>query len=230
MSPRSRDPKPRPDEVLPLLLRPAGIVDPLPLDRAFARPAPIEVDVGCGKGRFLLARARAFPDVNFLGIDRMAERLRKIDRRAVREGIANVRLLHIEAAYAIRHLLAPASVQTFYIFFPDPWPKRRHRERRLMSEAVLADLARALVPAGRLHFATDHADYFAEAAKRLRASAWFAAIEPFVPNDEERTDFERLFTGQGLTIGRCSFEKRAEPPPMPRHASWKEPLSAPRAQ
>ncbi len=209
MSPRSRDPKPKPGTPLPLLLTPASIADPLPLDAAFGRAAPLEVDVGCGKGRFLLARARAFPHVNFLGVDRMIARLHKIDRRATGEGIANVRLLRVEAAHAIHHLLPPASVRTFYIFFPDPWPKRRHHERRLIGDAVLADLARALEPGGRLHFATDHADYFAAAVKRLRATPEFREVEPFLPSDDERTDFELLFVKQGCTIGRSSFERRA---------------------
>jgi tRNA (guanine-N7-)-methyltransferase len=201
---------PQPGEALPLLIAPTAPLAPLPIAELFGRTAPLEVDVGCGKGRFLLARARAHPDTDFLGIDRMIVRLRKIHLQAARNALGNVRLLRLEAAYSIRYLLPPRSVSTFYVFFPDPWPKRRHHPRRLFGGAVVEDLARALAMGGRVHVATDHLDYFASVRALLRGAAALVEIEPFVPGADEQTDFERLFVAQGLPIGRCSFEKRAD--------------------
>ncbi len=197
----------RPDACDPYILMPPDGLDPLPLLEAFERVAPLEVDVGCGKGRFLAARARAFPGVNFLGVDRQLVRLRKTSRKLVREGLTNVRLLKIEAAYSARYLLPPASVSAFYILFPDPWPKRRHHVRRLFSEEFLDDAARALHPGGLLHAATDHMEYFRTIEAALARHPAFERTETFVTSEEEQTDFERIFIGQGLEIGRCSFRR-----------------------
>ena len=181
----------------------------LDFDAMFPDPHPVEVDVGCGKGRFLSSRAGAHPDTNFLGIDRMGSRLRKVERKIVRAGLENVRLVQLEAAYVLERLLPPAAVQAFYVFFPDPWPKRRHHRRRLISPAFLDDVSRALVPGGILNLATDHLEYFEQALALLQADARFEAVEPFVPSEEETTDFELIFAGQGKPIGRCSFKTGA---------------------
>ena len=181
---------------------------PIPIQDYFECPNhPLEVDVGCGKGRFLLARARARPTTNFLGIDRMLRRIRKLDRKIARLHLTNVRLLRMEAYYALTYLMPENAVDTFYIFFPDPWPKKRHAEHRLFNPKFMDALHRTLKRGGCMHFATDHWPYF-EAVKRLfRDDSRFAEIEPFVPSDEERTDFERWYIEHG-PIGRLSVIKR----------------------
>jgi tRNA (guanine-N7-)-methyltransferase len=168
---------------------------------------PFEVDVGCGKGRFLLARAAAFPATNFLGIDRLLGRLNKIDRKARRRGLPNLRLLRMDAYYAVTYLLPRAAVDVAYIFFPDPWPKARHHDHRLFNPVFLDGLHAVLKPGGAVHAATDHGPYFEEIAAILRTDARFREIPPFVPAEEERTDFELLFHGV-QAIHRCSFAKR----------------------
>lgn len=191
-----------------LRLRPDDWLNPLPLAQSFPCPdLPIEVDIGCGKGRFLLAHAAAAREVNFLGVDRMLRRIRKIDRKARRLGLSNIRLLRMEAYYATTYLLPPDSVRTFYIFFPDPWPKKRHREHRLFNPAYMDALHRTLRSGGRVHFATDHDPYFEEVRELLRADARFREAEPYVPSEVERTDFELWYIRQG-EIGRHSVEKR----------------------
>ncbi len=173
----------------------------------FPAPAPLEVDIGCGKGRFLLARAAANPSANFLGIDRLPTRVDKVGVRAARAGLGNVRVVCLDAAHAVEHFLPPESVGTFYSFFSDPWPKRRHHLRRLWSTLFVASLHRALAPGGLIHAATDHAGYLAEIRELLDADGRFAEIPPFVPPLDQRTDFEILFVGQGATVHRCSFRK-----------------------
>ena len=183
-------------------------VHPLPIESLFPEPHPIEVDLGCGKGRFLLARAAAKPDTNFLGIDRMLRRIRKVDRKAVRAGLNNVRLLRIEGYYATVYLLPPRSVRAFYIFFPDPWPKARHHKNRLFDAQFLDALDRTLVADGIVHVATDHLPYFEDIAALLDRDPRFTPTDPFVPEEEEKTDFELLFRDQ--PIGRCSVRRRGD--------------------
>ena len=178
----------------------------VPLDEYFSCPAPIEVDVGCGKGRFLLARAAAHPDTNFLGIDRALRRIRKVDRKAVRRELHNIRLLRLDAYYATAYLMPPDSISTYYIFFPDPWPKDRHHRHRLFDAAFVDALHRTLIPDGVFHLATDHLPYFEEVCEMMRSEKRFVEIEPVQPAEDERTDFELLYKDI-KQIGRCSFRR-----------------------
>ncbi|GAH04932.1 unnamed protein product [marine sediment metagenome] len=179
---------------------------PMDLKDIFSTPQPLEVDIGCGKGRFLLARAAAYPHINFLGVDRMLRRIRKLDRKLVRGGYENARLLRADAYYATTYLLPPAAVRAYYIFFPDPWPKKRHHDHRLFNALYLDALYRTLEEQGIVHVATDHLPYFEQIHKVLTADARFKETEAFVPIDDERTDFELRFLGK-TEIGRCSFVK-----------------------
>ena len=183
--------------------------DPLHLDALFAHPQqPLCVDVGCGKGRHLAAVARGNPHKNFLGIDRQRSRIQRVSRKLVREKLEHVRLIRAEAAHVIHTQLPEASVASYTIFFPDPWPKRRHHRRRLFCVAFVDDLHRTMQTAGTLHVATDHLAYLDAIVGLFKRDARFVAAAPYLPSPEEQTDFERLFVGQGKPIGRASFEKR----------------------
>ena len=190
------------------LLAPDCLTNVLPLEEVFDEPRPLEVDVGCGKGRFLVTRARRFPDTNFLGIDRQLGRLHKVNRKVQRENLSNVRLLRVEAAHALRFLLPEHSVRVVYVFFPDPWPKRRHHRRRLCRDDFPDAVHRTLGPGGIIHLATDHLEYAAQMEALFAADNRFEPTAILVPDDEERTEFETIFRAQGHTIGRCSFRRR----------------------
>jgi len=194
----------RPEDVRVI---PEDWMAPLPPATMFAEGQPLEVDVGCGKGRFLLARAAAHPAVSFLGIERQLVRVRKVAKKAARAGLRNVRVLRCESSYAIAYLIGAPCVSTYYIFFPDPWPKKRHHKRRLFTPSFLDALAATLVPAGRVHIATDHMNYFEQILQLLRNDARFREIPPFVPREQERTDFELIFLNNEARIGRCSFQR-----------------------
>jgi tRNA (guanine-N7-)-methyltransferase len=192
--------------------RPESWTQPLPLEDMFDMSRPLEVDVGCGKGRFLLARATANPEINYLGIDRMLRRIRKVDRKIGRLGLTNVRIVRVEASYAIEHALPLDSVSAAYIFFPDPWPKRRHLGRRMFNQDFLDSLHGVLKVNAEVHVATDHIDYFDSIRAILRADPRFEQIPTLQLTDDERTDFERLFMGQDKPIGRGSFVRRPSVP------------------
>lgn len=189
------------------LVPPPADKSPFPLQSIFSSPAPIEVDIGCGRGRFLLARAHGHPLVNFLGVDQSLLRLRKIDRNAVARHVGNIRVVQSEALRLLS-ALPPQSVRTFYVFFPDPWPKRRHHVRRLVAPAFIDLVFNALLPQGRIHLCTDHDEYFSAMLQHWRKAPRFLEIEPFIPSDEEETDFGLIFRKQNRIANRCSFQKR----------------------
>ncbi len=189
------------------LFEPGNWTQTLDLSVMFDFQRTLEIDVGCGKGRFLLARARNNPDVNYIGIDRMVKRLRKLDRKIDRTGLDNVRLLKTEASYAFEELLPPASANAIYTFFPDPWPKRRHHRRRLFCPAFCSALARVLAPRGHLHVSTDHLEYLAEISDLMLANGAFEPVDALALSEEERTNFEKTFLGLHTEIGRCSFRR-----------------------
>jgi len=191
------------------IIRPTTIDTALPIDTLFDSALPLELDCGCGKGRFLLARAAAHPNVQFLGVDRMLVRIRKLDRKIQRAGLGNVKLLRMEAFYSLQQLLPPRRIRTVYIFFPDPWPKRRHHRRRLFNPAFLNVLWSRLQTGGTVQVATDHLDYFAEIRNCLAADMRFREVPHLVRNETEQTDFELIFRGQGLSVGECAFEALA---------------------
>ena len=189
-----------------LRIFPPDWIRPLPLGAFFGNDRPIEIDLGCGKGRFLLAHAAAHRAVNFLGVDRMLRRIRKVDNRARRLGLNNIRLLRMEAYYASTYLLPAEAIATYYIFFPDPWPKKRHHDHRLFNPRFMDALQRTLASRGAVHFATDHLPYYAEVRALILADRRFTEIPPFIPMPEEQTDFE-LYYASRTPIGRFSFCK-----------------------
>ena len=192
-----------------LVLKPENPHQLLDLGLAFNRPGTLEleIDLGCGKGRFLLARALASRETCFLGIDRRRMRIAKIERAALRMHLENIRLICGENCQAVETLVPAGSVRTYYLFFPDPWPKRRHHRRRLFDARFLDAVHRTLRHGGKIHIATDHAGYFEIISRILSADGRFEACDAFIPAESERTNFEIIFMGQAKPIGRCSFRK-----------------------
>ncbi len=191
-----------------MIYRPANWLEPTPWPVIFERDAPVELDIGAGKGAFLLAAAAAVPDRNFLGVERQMVRVRKVEAKARRRGLVNVRLVRVEAGYFLHYLVAAESVAAYHIYCPDPWPKRRHRTRRLINSEFVADLHRTLTPTGLVKFSTDDRDYFEAAQSVFRASRRFCEVPSSSPPAELVTDFEQMFTEQGLVIHRAHWQKR----------------------
>lgn len=187
-------------------IQPQDWLAELDLASCFPRPAPLEVDVGCGKGAFLISQAQQRPEHNFLGIDRMLRRIRKVSNKAGRAGLENLRLLRIDARYAVAHMIPAASVAVYYVFFPDPWPKKRHHGNRFFDDAFLSAVRRTLERGGLIHAATDHIPYYEEMEALLEQDGGFRRVETLVPERHERTEFERYYVRHGK-IGRLSFQR-----------------------
>ena len=185
---------------------PENWLDPYDFKSAFPHPErPLEVDIGSGKGRFLAARSGRLPEVNFLGIERQLLRVNSSGRRCERAGRENVRLFRMEGYYAISRIMPADFVANYYFFFPDPWPKARHEDNRLFNPTFMDALHRTLEEGGRLHIATDHLPYFEDIHALLMADPRFDEVPAFIPEEDERTDFELIFAHK--EIGRCSFRK-----------------------
>ncbi|MBR4652132.1 MAG: hypothetical protein IKO72_02120 [Kiritimatiellae bacterium] len=190
------------------------VTDPCkPLD--FPADVPLEVEVGCGKGRFLTGRAALHPDRRFLGIERIPERVRCFDAKCRRLGLANADVMRLEALYTFHYLLPCHGIDTVYVFFPDPWPKRKHHSHRLFGPRFLNALHYRLKTGGRLEFATDHAEYADVVEGCLAADGRFQSVEPMARGPEEWTEFETLFRGQGLPIRSAAWEALADPGERP---------------
>lgn len=126
----------------------------------FGNDRPVEVEIGSGKGGFLVQAAQARPEHNFLGIEYVLKFALYVADRAVRHGLTNVRVLSADASHLFIHRVPPGSIDVLHVYHPDPWPKKRHHKRRLFQPAFVEAAIRALKPAGRWYIQTDHAEYF----------------------------------------------------------------------
>ncbi|MGB1129112.1 MAG: tRNA (guanine(46)-N(7))-methyltransferase TrmB, partial [Haloferula sp.] len=112
----------------------------------FPGDQPLEVDLGCGDGKFLLEMAEHYPERHFLGVERLLGRVRKVCKKAHKRDLQNLKVLRLESRYVVEWLLAPASVSRLHLLCPDPWPKARHHRRRLIQEDFLNAVLRVLQP------------------------------------------------------------------------------------
>ncbi len=169
---------------------------------------PLELEIGSGKGTFLVQQAALTPHVNYIGIEWAKAFWRYGADRCRRRQLTNVRLLHIEAAMFIRNYIAPATFRQVHIYFPDPWPKARHHKRRLIQVPFLREMHRVLQPAGHVRLATDHTDYFAWMNEHAAQVPELFDILPFESPDS---------AGEGELVG-TNFERKYRREGRPFHA------------
>jgi tRNA (guanine-N7-)-methyltransferase len=182
-----------------------SILDPLLLEQVFPAVRPVELELGAGDGGFLVEWAALRSEHNFIGVERLLGRLRKIERRAVRRGLANVRVVRLEASYFVKYLVPVRSVDALHVYFPDPWPKRKHWRHRLVNEQFPALAERVLVPGGSVYLRTDHEEYFAQMNRVFTAHGGFVAQETPAALAAVPTDFERGFRAAGVEVFRAAF-------------------------
>ena len=188
----------------------AGLVWP----EVFGRAAPVEVEVGIGKGRFLLAAAAARPEVDHLGIEWANEYLRIAETRAAKRGLRNLRFVRADAKLLVTRAIAEASVSAYYVFYPDPWPKKRHHKRRFFEPPIVDRVVATLIPGGWLHAATDHDEYWTVIEPLLDRHAGLARQPDFggpafpLPAESALTNFEAKYEVEGRSRHRGSWRRR----------------------
>jgi tRNA (guanine-N7-)-methyltransferase len=186
---------------------------PRPWREVFGRDAELEVDVGFGRGHFLTDRARQAPGVNVVGIELRKKWVETLRARIERERIPNAYVLDGEAFALIAAHFAPGEVSRFYVFFPDPWWKRRHRKRRLWTPELVALLASRLRPGGAIYAQTDVAEYAEEIRGLLEAAPELtrAHAEAYAPWGEElpRSPRERRYVRDGVPYYQMKYLRRA---------------------
>ncbi|MCX8157824.1 MAG: tRNA (guanosine(46)-N7)-methyltransferase TrmB [Verrucomicrobiae bacterium] len=199
------------DPTCPRLFYPiTNLIERLDWSRLFLTPQPVEVELGSGDGSFLAHYARLHPDRNFLGVERLLGRARKLERKALRAGLTNLRIIRLEAGYLTEYLLPAGTVTVFHIYFPDPWPKKKHHKNRLINARFVRLLGQALQPGGRVHLRTDDAGYF---QWMQEAFATHPGFQPQTPPPELlalKTDFELEFNQRGIPTLALSYQWQGE--------------------
>ena len=192
-----------------VIYRPQTYVERLNLSQLFPKVQPLEVELGSGDGSFLIEWCRQHPERNFIGVERLLGRIRKLERKGLRAGLTNLRGIRLEASYVLEYLLPISSVQALHVYFPDPWPKRKHRKHRLVNSHFAEVAAKILASDGVVFLRTDHADYFGQMTEVFGANSNFSAME--TPDDLSAvlTDFEREFQARGVSTLRAAYRRTA---------------------
>ncbi len=186
---------------------------PLQWEDIFGRDAPLAVEVGCGNGEFLAAWAQNHPDWNFVGVELSLESMERILKRVHQLGLANVRAVRDDARFVLREFFANNSVKSVMMNFPDPWPKERHRHRRIVIPSFVRTLAAVLEPGGVYELVTDQEWYAGESAQLFRDSGYFD-VHPVAENPHRSvtTKYERKWRAAGRSIFQLRAIKRKTAP------------------
>jgi len=187
---------------------------PLDLAAFFNNPNPVELEVGCGRGLFLVTAGSARPDTNFLGVDCDYKEARRASRRMQKRDLPNVRIFGADARLLLPRHLADGCLSGVHVYFPDPWWKRRHRKRRIFNPEFLRQCARMLQAGCELHSWTDVEEYYQVIVRLVNAHPAFKAIEALpereaVHDMDYHTSFERKKRKAGLPIYRARWQRIA---------------------
>jgi tRNA (guanine-N7-)-methyltransferase len=202
------------EELAPYLLAVPEVPAPLDWQAVFGNAAPVEIEVGFGKGLFLLTAAQACPERNFLGLEIERKYVLFTATRLAKRGLRNVRVAKADARLFLRDQVAPGSVHAMHVYFPDPWWKKRHWKRRVFTPEFVHQCERVLCDAGRLHVVTDVEAYFHIITDLVATHSHLRPLPP--PADHQPahdldylTNFERKFRKEGKPIYRASYEQTA---------------------
>lgn len=178
----------------------------------FPTPQPLSLEIGCGIGDFIVQLAKRYPERNFLATDIFNQGCLKTCSRVDDARLSNVRVMRSEARFLMSNLLGEASLQAIYINCPDPWPKKRHRKRRLVNHEFLQLALHSLQPGGEFHFSTDFVDYGIAVGELLDAEAGFSNMQT-TPYSHDLGDYPiskymRRFLDRGQPIYYCHYQRR----------------------
>ncbi|SRR6266851_3896051 len=200
------------EELAPYLLAPPESPSHLNWRQVFGNDQPVELEVGFGKGLFLLNACQACPDVNFLGIEILRKYQLYAATRFAKRGLKNVRLVKADAREFLRDDVPDESFQAIHVYFPDPWWKKRHLKRRLFTADFAVQCERTLRIGGRLYVVTDVSDYFGIITVLLQQHTRLKLLPVSDPKEPTHdldylTNFERKFLKEGRAIYRGVYER-----------------------
>jgi len=172
----------------------------------FGNTNPVILEIGSGKGRFLIATASERPGVNVIGIEKSLHYHRVIAERVNKRHLTNVRLINHDAFLVLQKMVPNASIAEVHVYFPDPWPRPKEQKRRIIRDEVLMEFRRVLVDGGSGIYVTDHQQYFEKAAPLIE-SAFRAERRVPGPEDPPRTNYEAKYRAEGRAIYEVRFWK-----------------------
>jgi tRNA (guanine-N7-)-methyltransferase len=200
------------EELAPYLLEAPNPPARLNWAVVFGNDRPVELEVGFGKGLFLITSAAARPETNFLGVEILRKYLLFTATRLAKRGLRNVRVAYSEARLFLRDCVPATSLQVVHVYFPDPWWKKRHHKRRVFTDEFAQQCQRVLRPGGELSAATDVQEYSAIMAEVMAGLPAFHAVPPPEAGTPAHdldylTNFERKFRKQGKPIYRLRYQR-----------------------
>ena len=185
----------------------------LDFETLFGNANPVVLEIGSGKGRFLIGTAAERPDLNLLGIEKSLHYHRVIRERIEKRKLTNVRLINHDAFLVLQKMIPDASIAEVHIYFPDPWPRPKEQKRRIIRPEVLEEIRRVLVDGGSAIYVTDHQQYFDKAAPLIEQSFRAerrvpgGAADQAIPDDPPRTNYEAKYRAEGRPIYEVRFWK-----------------------
>jgi tRNA (guanine-N7-)-methyltransferase len=178
----------------------------LDLRQIFGNDHAVILEIGSGKGRFLVDTATERPDLNIIGVEKSLHYHRVIADRLARRQLTNVRVMNHDAYLVLKDMIADDALAEVHIYFPDPWPRKRYQKRRIIRAEVLAEIGRVLVPGGEAIYVTDHKDYFDVSAPLIEERFRSERRVPG-PDDAPRTNYEAKYRAEGRPIYEIRFWK-----------------------
>jgi len=191
-----------------VLIHITNLIDPVSWGQLFRNEAPVELDLGCGDGGFLLEYASRNKGRNLLGTERLMGRVNKIVRQAKRRSLQNVHVSRIESGYFLHYLVPPQSLTAVHLYFPDPWPKKKHEKYRLVTPQFAKDCLAALKPGGTVYLRTDNVPYYEQMLEVFDPAEGFEKVETPAELAEIQTDFEKYWLSLGLQTNYVAYQKK----------------------
>ena len=193
-----------------MFIAPGELSLPIDGEALFGRDAPLVLEIGFGNGWFLVHLANSYPEYNILGAETSASSVHRAYRRLLRADLPSVKIFLGDAVFMSRYMIGESSLNRVYVNFPDPWPRRKHRAKRLLTSDFFRLMSSRLEPGGALELTTDHAEYFAFARDEAKKSRVFSETVSAAPEPMLQTRYAQKWLRQDKPIYHAVFSSTAE--------------------